>query len=324
MANSKSLWVSPSRFKMGQAKLGWHGAGFGSVKQNVHDGDTVNVSFFKNLGVRFLGMDTPEISFQLPGDDAFVALSQPAWTQFFASGEWREKLNVGAELMTHLEQRIGDGSQVAANHAYYAEAAQRTLETLMQRHLDLSGKPKEEFTFFMAFAHEFLDVYGRLLCYLHAGEENFGNKTDREEAKKWSYNEQQLANGAALPYFIWPNVQPFLSVNAFAEDSVRPDRFWKKVNTSKRLQEGRRLVSQARAAGLGVHSPQNPLILRAFELRFISRKKGPDRFVINLADPGNHRLMAPELYFQVPHDEDRLYVPKEYAPIFQMYGWTVG
>lgn len=324
MANSKSLWVSPSRLKMGQAKLGWHGAGFGSIKQNVHDGDTVNVSFFKNLGVRFLGMDTPEISFQLPGDDAFVGLAKPDWTEFFASGQWREGLNVGPELMAHLEQCIGDGSRVAPNHAHYAEEAQRSLETLMQAHLDLSGKPKEEFLFFMAFAHEFLDVYGRLLCYLYANEENFSQKTDREEAKKWSYNERQLANGGALPYFIWPNVQPFLSVNAFAEDSVRPDRFWKKVNTSKRLQEGRRLVSQARAAGLGVHSPQNPLILRAFELRFISRKKGPDRFVINLADPGNHRLLSPEMYFQVPQDEDRLYVPKEYAPIFQMYGWTVG
>ena len=82
MVNSKSLWVSPARFKMGQAKMGLHGSGFGSVKQNVHDGDTVNVSFFKNLGVRFLGMDTPEISFQLPGNDDFIHLSKPAWTEF--------------------------------------------------------------------------------------------------------------------------------------------------------------------------------------------------------------------------------------------------
>ena len=324
MSNVKSLWVSPARFKMGQAKLGFHGTGIGSVKQNVHDGDTLNVSFFKNLGVRFLGMDTPEISFQLPGDDAFVALSKPAWAAFFASGQWRERLNVGADLLAHLEQRIGDGSQAAANHAAHAEAAQRSLEEAVQAHLDRSGKPKEDFVFFLAFGHEFLDVYGRLLCYLHANEENFADKADQEEAKKWSYNERQLASGAALPYFIWPNVQPFLSVNAFAEDSVRPDRFWKKVNSSKRLQEGRRLVSQARSAGLGVHSPDNPLILKAFELRFISRKKGPDRFVINLADPGNHRLLAPEQYFLVPQDEDRLYVPKEYAPIFQMFGWTLG
>lgn len=323
MANSKSLWVSNGRFKMGQAKLGLHGTGTGSVKQNVHDGDTLNVSFFKNLGVRFLGMDTPEISFQLPGDNDFVHLNKPAWTQFFTSGQWLQGLNVGAELLAHLKACIGDGSQVAANHYAHANAAQRSLEAAVQSHLDRSGKAKEDFLFFLAFAHEFLDVYGRLLCYLHANEDNFANAADREEAKKWSYNERQLANGGALPYFIWPNVQPFLSVNAFTEDSVRPNQFWKKVNTSKRLQEGRRLVSQARTAGLGVHAPDNSLILRAFELRFISRKKGPDRYVVNLADPGNHRLLPPEHYFLVPQDEDRLYIPKEYAPIFRMYGWEV-
>ncbi|HNG88571.1 MAG TPA: hypothetical protein PK858_00145, partial [Saprospiraceae bacterium] len=153
--------------------------------------------------------------------------------------------------------------------------------------------------------------------------DNFEDETARTEANRWSYNERQLLNGSALPYFIWPNLQPFLSIPAFSEDAVRPNQFWKRVNGSKKLQEARRLTAQARTAGLGLHDPAHPLLLRASELRYISRKKGPDRYVINLAEPGNHRLLLPERYFLIPQDEDRLYVPKEYLPIFQLYGWEL-
>lgn len=321
--SSKSLWVNAAHFKLGQAKLGRHGAEHGSVRQNVYDGDTVNVSLFKNLGLRFLGMDTPESSFPLPGDTRFVSLKQAAWADFFGSGRWREGLGVSAGLMAYLESRIGDGARVASNHARYAEAAQRSLEADMLRHLRQSGRSEEAFVLFLAFGHEFMDTYGRLLCYLHPHADNFEDETVRAEANRWSYNEHQLINGSGLPYFIWPNLQPFLSIPAFSEDAVRPNQFWKRVNGSRKLQEARRMVVQARTAGLGLHAPTDPLLLRAFELRYLSRKKGPDRYVINLADPGNHRLLLPEHYFLIPQDEDRLYVPKEYLPIFQLYGWEV-
>ena len=46
---------------IGRAKLGRRGDGIGSVKQQVHDGDTITVRADGNFGVRLLGIDTPEI-----------------------------------------------------------------------------------------------------------------------------------------------------------------------------------------------------------------------------------------------------------------------
>jgi endonuclease YncB( thermonuclease family) len=55
----------------------------GSVKQTVHDGDTVTVEADGNLGVRFLGVDAPETSIPLPGSNpdrpVFTKLSDPRW-----------------------------------------------------------------------------------------------------------------------------------------------------------------------------------------------------------------------------------------------------
>jgi hypothetical protein len=69
---------------VGHAALGLHGDVSGSVNQQVHDGDTVTVRALGNLGVRFLGVDTPKISFTLPGQERFVGLSEPEWEEFLA------------------------------------------------------------------------------------------------------------------------------------------------------------------------------------------------------------------------------------------------
>jgi hypothetical protein len=42
-----------------------------SVKQAVHDGDTVSASSNSFLSTRLLGVDTPDVSFSLPGEDTF-------------------------------------------------------------------------------------------------------------------------------------------------------------------------------------------------------------------------------------------------------------
>jgi endonuclease YncB( thermonuclease family) len=319
MANGKALWVK-NTIKMGEANFGFHGSDTGSVREIVHDGDTVNVRLSENLGVRFLGMDSPEVSFEFPGTGGFLKLSNPKWDTFFRSGDWRAGVQAHPGLLNHLEQRIGNGEGVAANHARLADAAQKSLENSMIDDLQGSGKTKEEFRFFMAFAHEFLDVYGRLLCYLHCDK---GNYADPEQAPETSYNERQLASGAASPYFIWPNVQPFLRVRPFSEENVRPAAFWALIAKGSKLRKAREAVAAARTAGLGVYNPADPLRVRPFELRFLARKKAPDRFVIDLTQPGSNKLLAPDLYYTVPNDEDRLHIPGEYLPIFQMYGWEL-
>jgi len=55
---------------VGYMALGLHGSSVGTVKQQVHDGDTINVRAVGNFGVRLLGIDAPEISFTLPAKNA--------------------------------------------------------------------------------------------------------------------------------------------------------------------------------------------------------------------------------------------------------------
>ncbi|HEU0201673.1 MAG TPA: hypothetical protein VFR86_14730, partial [Burkholderiaceae bacterium] len=57
--------------KVGHIGLGVHGDGIGTVAQQVHDGDTVVGRALGNISVRFLGVDTAEISFTLPGSSTF-------------------------------------------------------------------------------------------------------------------------------------------------------------------------------------------------------------------------------------------------------------
>ena len=49
---------------VGHAGLGLRKGALGTVKQQVHDGDTLIARAVGNIGIRFLGMDAPEISFR--------------------------------------------------------------------------------------------------------------------------------------------------------------------------------------------------------------------------------------------------------------------
>lgn len=317
-----SIGLSSQGFKIGSGIFGNHGSKMGSIKQIVHDGDTVNTRLTDNIGVRFLGIDSAEVSIPLPGA-GFVYLKNSRWDTFFTSGKWRSGLKFDAGLLQHFETCIGDGHDVAPNHARHADSAQRALEGTMQDDLNKSGKQPADFALFMAFGHEFLDGTGRLLCYLNSDGKNFEDPAVAKAVTKFSYNERQLISGAALPYFIWPNIQPFLLGSPFAPDNIRPDTFWKIVQRSSKLKSARNSVKAARQAGLGVFDPQDPLRLEPFELRCISRQKPPTRYVIDLSQPGSNRLFAPQAYYAIPLPEDRLYVPGEYCMLFEHLGWVV-
>jgi len=317
-----ALGLSSRGFKIGSCMFGNHGSKMGSVKQIVHDGDTVDARLNDNIGIRFLGIDSAEVSIPLPGS-TFVSLKNDRWDTFFTSGQWRTGLNFDAGLLQHLDERIGNGHDVAPNHARHADRAQRALEETIQNDLNLSGKKAAEFVMFMAFAHEFLDGTGRLLCYLNSADTNFDDPAVAEAVTKLSYNERQMASGAALPYFIWPNIQPFLLGSPFAPANIRPETFWKTVKGSSKLKNARKNVLTARNAGKGVFDPADPLRLEPSELRFISRRKPPTRYVIDLSKPGDNHLLAPHKYFQIPNPEDRLYVPAEYVLLFEHLGWAV-
>ena len=57
----------------GHFGLGANAQGIDTPHKAVHDGDTFAVRALGNFGLRFLGIDTPEISFRLPGKTAFTS-----------------------------------------------------------------------------------------------------------------------------------------------------------------------------------------------------------------------------------------------------------
>jgi hypothetical protein len=60
--------------------------------------------------------------------------------------------------------RVGAGA--AANHARLGTAATGALRELVRGDVAVLGQTEATFRFFCAFAHEVMDGFGRLLCFL--------------------------------------------------------------------------------------------------------------------------------------------------------------
>jgi endonuclease YncB( thermonuclease family) len=307
--------------KKGHFKLGMWGDARGTPAQVVHDGDTVGLNTALNFSSRFLGIDAPEISFTIRTKDTFVSVGHDKWKAFWTSGEW-QNLPISQALLDHLSARIGDGEAVADNHAKHAKKAEAALTELIKADIAASGKSHDEFQFFLSFGYEFLDQYGRMLCYLNAERSIFPTPA---LANKLSYNERLLATGAVLPYFIFPNLQPFMAGRPFDAEAIKPSGFWVAVQAAGKLRAARAAVAAARDAELGVFEADEPLIVLPYELRYIARlhSTGPDRFVIDLGQPGSNTLLPPERYFEIHNVEDRLFVAREFVPLFLLNGWQV-
>lgn len=220
---ARAIRKTTEGFSIGFARLGRRGEGRGSPGQQIYDGDTANVEADGNLGVRLLGVDAPERAFTLPEAAAeaidrrpgerFVSLGDERWERFL-SDPFRDGSppRLRRELREHLEPKLGPGC--AANHLGFAEAAKRALRAEVEGDLAELGQTRDEFRFFMAFASEVIDGYGRLLCYL--------NRDQPRPPRPPSYNERLLVAGAVLPYFIWPNVDPFRTQASLVAAVPRP------------------------------------------------------------------------------------------------------
>jgi len=310
---------------VGHAVLGRFGQGRGSVAQQVHDGDTVTVEATGNLGVRFLGVDAPEVSTPLPGTSGgrprFVSLADPRWAAVLA-----DPLGAGvappmdppleAGLAAHVQSLAGP--RTAANHAALAKCAEKELEKLVTADMAALGQTREDFRFFLAFAGEVMDRYGRLLGYLHA------DQPHTPAAQRFgSYNERLLAAGWVSPYFIWPNTSPFREAGSVTAAVPPPGGAAQLAEQDASLSAARAAVARARRDQVGIYRAADPLRLLPFELRFLARRQPPDRWLVDLSRD-EEVLVPPQAYPSIARPEDRLFVPAEYVPLWEQHGWRRG
>jgi len=108
----------------GFATLPSWGQSVASVKQAVHDGDTITAAAAGNLSTRFLGIDTPEISFQFPNigdprDGTWTStknfngyLTDPFSSSYSDSESY--KTTLGNQLESYLQSKFS--AQTADNH----------------------------------------------------------------------------------------------------------------------------------------------------------------------------------------------------------------
>lgn len=315
---AKAIEQLRSGLTVGHAALGYRSGVAGSVRQQVHDGDTINVRAVGNFGIRFLGVDAPEISFQLPGEERFTSLANERWETFLSDPfaaelpEFDPPLDAG--LRNFLQARVGPGT--AVNHRQHAEAAEDALEDEVSKDIQELGQDEETFRFFLVFANEVMDRYGRFLCYINRDQPHPTNPTPRP----LSYNERLLQAANVSPYFIWPNINPFRAFGSVKAAVIPPGTAHELANGDKTLREAREWVQNGRQQPFGIFAANNPLRLEPFEVRFLARRRPPNRWVIDLSRNDNI-LIQPQAYYTIPHTEDRLFIPEEYVPLFVKAGW---
>ena len=179
------------------------------------------------------------------------------------------------------------------------------------------GQTPDTFGYFLSFSFEVFDSYGRFLAFINRNQPNANIPGPRP----LSYNDRQLESGAALPYFIWPNISPFREVSVL--DAVfAPGTANQMAEASADLRRARNFVRQARANKMGVFKPDNPLRFEAFEVRYLGRRETPNRAVIDLSRNDNI-ILQPQHYFRIPNAEDRLFIPLAFVPLFVTRGWRL-
>ena len=329
---------------------------FSSIKQAVYDGDTVTVGVFGNLSTRFIGIDTPEVKFALlqsrttesgSSYTSFIKLDDERWANFLANpftmntSSYLDEntdlppygLSIG--LYEYLKPNLVRGA--AKNHRLHSEAALRHLEGLIENDLETlvnrdgskRFESENEIRFYLRFAHEIMDGYGRLLCIIKPDEPN-PSPGKRQE----SYNLRMLKAGLAIPYFIWPNLEPWRKQEFILKAVVKRGQAHALAEQKgSTLKTARKYVRDARKNTKGIFGDLNrdqsqtgPLQLMPNEIRFLGARRAPSRYVIDLNEntPWPDTLLHPENYYLVENLEDRLYITGEYVPLFaEREGWQV-
>lgn len=290
-----------------------------TVTQQVHDGDTISVQADGNLGVRFLGIDTPEVSFGFPPEASeFVAMDDPRWNEFLSdplSSKWGEFSSPIPERLRHwiAARSIEQGG---SNHHRHAQRATDALRQMITDDMAAMNRTVESFGYYLRFGFEVMDGYGRLLCSVNRNQP----KADDPGPRPPTYNMRLLRAGLAFPYFIFPNINPFDRPESVMQAVIPPGSAAVLAREDSELRMARAAVQDARNAHRGLFDAMDPCALQPFELRMLSRRSPPSRWLIDLSSDSSE-LIHPLNYPLVPNPEDRLWIPPEYVPLFAEAGW---
>src|SRR5262249_51769338 len=188
-----------------------------SVRQACHDGDTVSVDPAGNIGVRLLGVDAPEVSFTLPNQpNTFTSIKSAGWTAFltdpFAATLPPFVPALPPALVAALQSPLAPHR--GPNHAAHALAPARELEKLAEAARTGAAETLETFKFFLAFAYDVIDRYGRFLGYL--------NHDLPSPPRPRPYNERLLIGGAVAPHFLLPHIYPISKKPSLDKARPRP------------------------------------------------------------------------------------------------------
>lgn len=293
----------------------------GTVLQHVHDGDTLNVMAKGNIGVRFLGIDTPEVSFMFPGPKLnFVPMDDGRWNELLAEPFSDRVLPFQDVISDSLKQFILAKvvNQPGTFHHQHAEAATTGLRSMILSDMRVMGQDASEFSYYLSFGFEVMDGYGRFLCMVNRNQP----KRDIPTPRPPTYNSRMLERGLAFPYFIWPNINPWDRPDSVMKAVIPVGSAKDMADADRELRTARQHVKEARAEHLGVFDATAPCLLEPFELRWLSRRTLPSRYIIDLSQ-NSDQLIAPSMYYTVPNSEDRLWIPPEFVPLFVQNGWKV-
>ncbi|MDH4087487.1 MAG: hypothetical protein OEV27_10430 [Nitrospira sp.] len=289
-----------------------------SLEASIPDGDTAGIHIEGSGAVRFLGVDTPEKNFSLAGSSSQRRLDSEEWEAYLTDPFLPQfgPFDLDTDLANHLRTRIGVG--VGINHRFHGDFAERALIGLIQADMDALGQTSSTFGYFLSFSFEVFDSFGRFLVFINRNQPNGNSPGPRPP----TYNERMLEQGAAMPFFVWPNIDPFLESPSILDAVIAPGTASQVAETTSGLRRARELVREARASGIGIFNPSNPLRFEAFEVRYLGRREAPNRAVIDLSR-NDTVMLQPQHYFRIPHAEDRLFIPPTFVPLFVSRGWRL-
>lgn len=267
---------------------------------------------------RFFGVDTPEKNFSLVGSSAQRRLDSAEWEAYLTDPFLPQfgPYDLDTDLAIHLRTRTGAGAGI--NHRVHGNFAERALIGLIQADMDALGQTPSTFGYFLSFSFEVFDSFGRFWAFINRNQPNENSPGPRPP----SYNERMLEQGAAMPFLVWPNIDPFRESLSILDLVIAPGTASQVAGTTPGLRRARELVRQARASGIGVFNSSNPLRFEAFEVRYLGRREVPSRAVIDLSRNDNV-MLQPQHYFRIPHAEDRLFIPPTFVPLFVSRGWRL-